>query len=84
MSGIALDTEQITARTDWEAISEAEAHFARLLGPRSGLAVLKDDASRLVWTSQLPLSPNALAEAHETERQAPLASDIGRAQGEIS
>src|ERR1700710_771799 len=63
VSGIALGIEQITARTDAEAISEAETRFARLLGPRSGLAILKDDAGRLVWTSRLPLSPDASAEA---------------------
>ena len=66
VSGIALDIEQITARTDAEAISEAEARFARLLGPRSGLAILKDDAGRLVWTARLPLSADAPSEAHET------------------
>ena len=81
VSGIALDIEQITARTDAEAISEAETRFARLLGPRSGLAILKDDAGRLVWTSRPPLLPNAPAEAHETEGQAPLASDIGPRSG---
>jgi hypothetical protein len=72
VSGIALDVEQITARTDAEAVSEAEARFARLLGPRSGLAV---------WTSRLALLPNAPAEAHETEGQAPLVSDIGPRSG---
>jgi hypothetical protein len=55
VSGIALDTEQIVARTDAEAISEAKARFARLLGPRSGLAVLKDDAGRTIWTSRSPV-----------------------------
>ena len=67
VSGIALDIEQITARTDAEAISQAEARFGRLLGPRSGLAILKDDAGRVVWTSRRPLEPDASAEAHETE-----------------
>lgn len=62
VSGIALDTEQIAARTDAEAISEAEARFARLLGPRSGLAVLKDDAGRTIWISRSPAPSHASGE----------------------
>jgi DNA-binding GntR family transcriptional regulator len=84
VSGIALEVEQITARTDAEAISEAEARFARLLGARTGLAVLKDDASRIVWTSQCPGASDASAAVAPTERQAPSSSDIGATRGEIS
>ena len=62
VSGIALDIEQITACTDAEAISEAEARFGRLLGPRSGLAVLKDNAGRTIWTSRSPVSSPASGE----------------------
>ncbi len=63
MSGIALNTEQIAAHTDAEAISEAEAWFACLLGPRSGLAVLKDDAGRTIWTSRSPVQSPPPGEA---------------------
>jgi hypothetical protein len=63
VSGIALDTEQIAARTDAEAIGEAEVRFARLLGTRSGLAVLKDDAGRTIWTSRSPVQSPAPGEA---------------------
>lgn len=63
VSGIALDTEQIAARTDAEAVSEAEPRFARLLGHRSGLAVLKDDAGRTIWTARSPVPSHASGQA---------------------
>ncbi|MCJ2021758.1 hypothetical protein MKK84_30840 [Methylobacterium sp. E-065] len=81
MSGIALDTEQLSAHTDAEAIIKAEARFVRLLGNRSGSAVLKDDAGRVVWTLRRSMSLDASAEARETEQQIPQASDIRAAQG---
>ena len=61
VSGIALDIEQITACTDAEAISQAEARFGRLLGPRPGLAILKDDAGRSIWTSRRSVEPDTPA-----------------------
>lgn len=82
VSGIALGIEQITARTDAEAISEAKARFTRLLGPRSGLTILKDDAGRLVWTPRLPLSRDAPAEARQIGGQTSWASDIRAGSGE--
>jgi hypothetical protein len=81
VSGIALDIERITAGTDAEAISEAKARFARLLGPRSGLAILKDDAGRPVWTSRLPNEANLAEKASKPNRQAPQASNISVASG---
>ena len=63
VSGIALDTEQIVAHTDAEAISKAEARFRLLLGPRSGLAILKDDAGRGTWISRRPEPSDVSIEA---------------------
>lgn len=50
VSGIALAVAQIVARTDAEIIGEADCRFTRLLGTRSGSAILRDDAGRVVWT----------------------------------
>ena len=67
VSGIALDAQRIEARTEAEAVREAEDRFTQLLGMRSGLASLKDDAGRVVWSSRRPVEPHASAEAQEAE-----------------
>ena len=54
VSGISLVTEQFDAGTDTEAIKEAKNRFARLLGARSGSAIVRDEAGRVVWTSRRP------------------------------
>ena len=62
VSGIVLDRDQFTARTEVDAVNTAEVRFSRLLGPRSGLAILKDDAGRVVWTGRHPKASDTSAE----------------------
>lgn len=51
-SGLAVGYEQIIASTEAEAIAEAEVRFFQLLGIRSGVATLMNDASQIVWFSR--------------------------------
>ena len=51
-SGISVASEQITAPTEAEAIADADTRFSRLLAHRSGVAILRDDAGRTIWTKR--------------------------------
>lgn len=52
VSGIAVAQEHITARTEADAIAEANTQFKRLLAHRSGVAILRNDAGHVIWTKR--------------------------------
>ncbi|QEE41315.1 hypothetical protein FV241_09810 [Methylobacterium sp. WL2] len=52
-SGISVASEQIAARTEAEAISDANTRFTYLIAHRSGVATLRDDAGRIIWTKRV-------------------------------
>ena len=51
-SGISVANEQIIAPTEAAAVADADAWFARLLADRSGIATLRDEGGRIVWTKR--------------------------------
>ncbi|QGY05930.1 hypothetical protein MMSR116_31580 [Methylobacterium mesophilicum SR1.6/6] len=52
MSGISVASEQIHAPTEADAIADSEAWFSQLLAGRSGVAILRDEAGKVVWTAR--------------------------------
>ncbi len=51
-SGISVANEQIIAPIEAAAVADADAWFSRLLANRSGVATLRDDAGRIIWTKR--------------------------------
>lgn len=51
-SGILVASEQIIAPTEFDAIADADTWFIRLLAGRSGIATLRVDTGRIVWTKR--------------------------------
>ena len=58
-SGISVASEQITAPTEADAIADADEWFTRLIAHRSGVAILRDDAGRVIWTMRRTKPANA-------------------------
>lgn len=51
-SGISVVSEQIIAPTEVDAIADADTWFTRVLAGRSGIATLRDDTGRILWTKR--------------------------------
>ncbi len=58
-SGLSVASEQIDVPTEAEAIADADAWFTRLLAHRSGVAILRDDAGRVIWAMRRTEPANA-------------------------
>lgn len=59
VSGLSVAYERIVAPTEAEAIADADARFACLLAHRSGVATLRDDAGRIIWSMRRTEPVNA-------------------------
>jgi hypothetical protein len=52
VSGISVASEQVIAPNEAGAIADANARFLRLVARRTGIAILRDDAGRIIWTKR--------------------------------